>query len=611
MCASWRVWVFVVPVLGACGGGSHRTSVGNLEATNVRIVSTDPSASHELTMGVTIRATRVFENVPVTYVLLNKEDVDNRVGELVPGEVRQHQVASSVFPTVDAGEREYETHVTLPTEAAEAANYYLVAQVDPVDAIDEDNEDDNLPRDTSKVEVAVSAARVHMPDIVMEFAVTQADAVILVRNPPAYGPKPFTDPRQPNPQPQQALESPNHDFDATLELTTTGSDPREVRNTAVIQVPGLGAMPLQFWAADSPQSRTYKDALLVTVAPGVVTTVNMDVCFPAATREAIYQHLDHQGTNTFQVRFRTQLSSGQEWEDGCTRHANRATGSDNECDADLVVVLPVVPGACDPLDWNADYDKDWGGRTIGVGVEFNGNAHLGGDGTRAGIVAGVPIQLFGLGTKAIELQAQGEVDLNALDAAVSVDFKMFGLTLFSQNLSDFSLNYEREEIVEKSYEASGRMFAGPVPLRLVIGASAMMGYAVDGDMSLTSLSVQGQAFGGVQAYASASADVVIFRAGVEGSLTLVDDVFTVGAGCSLGMQGGHLTGTLTMDAVNQLSGPSGRLYLFEEHVAPKWCWKVVPCGLRTVRNEFTVASFHTFTKTDVLFSGQRQFTICD
>ncbi|HEX6810543.1 MAG TPA: hypothetical protein VF384_02865 [Planctomycetota bacterium] len=572
-------------------------------------MSTDPSASHELTMGVTIRATRTFENVPVSYILLNKEDVDNKVGEL--GDVRQHQVASSVFPTVDAGDREYETHVTLPTEAAEAASYYIVAHVDPVNAIAEDNEDDNLPKDTTKVEVAVSAAHLHMPDIVMEFAVTQQEAVVLERTPPVCAPKTFVDPRQPNPQQQQAQESPNHDFDATLELTTTGGDPRQVRNTAVIFVPGWGAMPLQFWADESPQQRSYKDALLVTAEPGVATTVNMDVCFPAATREAIYQHLSQQGTNTFQVRFRTQLNSGQEWEDGVTRFANRATGSDNECDAEIVVVLPVVPGACDPLDWNAEYDKDWGGRTIGVGVEFTGDAHLGADGTRAGIVAGVPIKLFGLGTKAIDLQAHGEVDLAGWDAGVSVEFKMFGLTLFSQTLSDLSLDYERQEMIEKSYEASGRMFAGPVPLRLVIGASAMMGYAVDGEIHLTSLSVQGQAFGGVDVYASASADVVIFRAGVEGSLTLVDEVFTVRGGCALGYSGGHLNGTLTMDAINQLSGPSGRVYLFEEHMMPKWCWKVIPCGLRTVRNEFTVASFKTFTKTDVIFSGQRQFTICD
>ncbi|HEU4420818.1 MAG TPA: hypothetical protein VFT55_17905, partial [Planctomycetota bacterium] len=392
-------------------------------------------------MGVTIRASRTFESVPVSYVLLNKEDVDSNVAE-----IRQHQVASSVFPTVDAGEREYETHVTLPTEAAEAANYYIVAHVDPVDAIDEDSEDDNMPRDTSKVEVSISAARVHMPDIVMEFAVTQQEATILERTPPTCPPRTFIDPRQPNPQQQQAQESPNHDFDATLELTTTGSDPQQVRNTAVIFVPGRGAMPLQFWADESPQQRTYKDALLVTVEPGVVTTVNMDVCFPAATREAIYQHLSQQGTNTLQVRFKTQLSSGQEWEEGVTRHASRATGSDNECDADVVVVLPVVQGACDPLDWNADYDKDWGGRTIGVGVEFTGNAHLGADGTRAGVVAGVPIKVFGLDTNAIELQAHGEVDLSEWDAGVAVEFKMFGLVLFSQTLSDISLNYSREEM---------------------------------------------------------------------------------------------------------------------------------------------------------------------
>ena len=610
MRTSWPFWASVLATIGACSGGGGGPSLGNLEATQVRIVSADPSAAQELTMGVTIRATGTFANVPVAYVLLDKEDVDNRVGELVPGEVRQYQVASSVFATVDAGEHEYITHVTLPTEAAAAAQYYLVAEVDPVDAIAESNEADNLPRDTTKVEVEVSAAHVHMPDIVMECATAQQGAVVMERNPPTFGSQPYVDPRQQNPQQQQAPESPNHDFDATLELTTTGDAPQVVRNTAQLFVPGLGAMPLRFWADDSQQARAYRDELLVTVEPGVVTTANMDVCIPAATREAIYQHLTHGGGNTFQVRFRTELQNGQEWEDGVTRCEGRPTGSDNECDVEVVVVLAVEAGVCDPLDWSADYDKDWGGRTIGVGVEFAGKAHLGGDGANAGLFAGVPIQVFGLGTKAIDLQATGGVDLSAFDAGFSLDFKMFGIVLFSQSLSQMSINYERTETIEKSYEASGRMFAGPVPLRLVIGATAMMGYAVDAETDFTSIAVQGQAFGSVTAYASAAADVLVFRAGVEGSLTLVDEVFTVRAGCGLGLQGGRLTGTLTMDAINQLSGPSGRLYLFEEHMAPKWCWRVVPCGLRTVRNEFTVASFKTFTKTDVVFSGQRQFTVC-
>jgi len=56
---------------GGGGGGGGGPTLGNLTVTNVRLVSTDPNAAHQMTLAVSVASTQRYDNVPITYVLLN------------------------------------------------------------------------------------------------------------------------------------------------------------------------------------------------------------------------------------------------------------------------------------------------------------------------------------------------------------------------------------------------------------------------------------------------------------------------------------------------------------------------------------------------------------
>lgn len=598
--------------LAACGGGgggANAAPAGNLTVDSVRLESTNPNAAHEMTLSATITATTRFENVPVTYVLLNKEDVD---AERDP--VRQHEVTSSVFSTVEAGTQGYETYVTIPAEAREAGEYYLVPHLDPANSIPETDEEDNEPTDGSKVEIAIGSANTDRADVVLESVAIDQGAVILY---PFGAPRPplqYVDPRDPNSGVRQASDVANHDFDATLEATTTGSRELQALDiTATIIVPGTGEMELRFWDPDNDQ---YLNEIHATVTPGIPTTVNMDVWIPGGTRRAIDTHLRAGRANTFEVVFSSNMTAGiAEWENGVNRHSGRSTGSDNRISTEIVIVLPSnETSPCNELLWTADYEKVWKNKAFGIGVDFEGNASLDPRGAIGRARAAVPVRLFGIDSDAIALEAFGRVTPREnlpTDSEFNLDFKMFGFTLYSESNIDPSVSYDREESVTKTYERRGFVFAGPVPIQLLARASATMGYRVHAFLDPALLEVEGQIFGRAQAFASASVNVVVLEAGVAGSITLIDDVFTARARCQLGIpSGGQLTGTLTLEAINELTGPNGRLYVYEEHSEPKWCWEVVPCGLRRIRNEKTLARFRSFEKTDVLFHDTETRTVC-
>ncbi|MEZ5962505.1 MAG: CARDB domain-containing protein [Planctomycetota bacterium] len=604
--------LFGLLALAACssgGGGGGGPSLGNLAVTNVRLLSTDPNAAHEMTLAVSISATQAYEQVPISYVLLNASDVDSHAAE-----VRQHEVSTSVISPVTAGANTYEVFVVIPSEAREDGNWYLIPHLDPANAVPETDENDNEPTDHSRVPVAIGNGNTDRADIVLESATVEQDAVVLWPVDPLGPALPYSDPRSPGTS-RSAQDRSNHDFDATLEASTTGT--REIQRldiTATIAVPGSGSQALWFW---DPDRSVYETQIFAAISPGVPTTVNMDVHIPPSTRSRIEAYLRSGGANTFEVTFSSNMTAGiAEWENGSLRHQDRPNGNDDQIRVNVVIVLPPTPqpNPCNDLAYDSGYRKDWKNATFGVGVDFGAGASLDRRGAIGEAHAAIPVKLFGAASKAVELQAYGRVlprEGRPTDSEFRAEFKMFGVALYSRNAIDPSVTYLKEETFTKTYEVRGRVFAGPIPIQLVAQTTGTMGYSLRAYLDPARMEVQGQAFGRIEAFASASVNVVVVEAGVAGAITLLDDVFTATATCQLGTPGnGQLTGTLRMQAINELTGPNGRIYLYESHTEPKWCYQVIPCGLRRVRNEKTLARFQSFAMTDVLFDKQEQRTVC-
>ncbi len=581
---------------GGGGGGGGGAPAGNLSASQVRMVSSNQDAAHEMVVATSITATNDYSDVAVAYVLLNKSDVDNEASD-----VRQHEVSSAIFPSVTSGTAEYEAVVTIPETVREDTEWYLVAEVDPANAIPESNEDDNLPDDQSKIYVKVGNANTDTADIVVESAEVDEDAVILY-------------PMQSRPMTGGVPDVEDHDFSATLVMTTTGTQQLDdVDLQASITIPGGNTYRLRIW---DEQSGRYESELLSTITPGIPNTIHVDLWIPAGSaRTAIERHLAQGQPNVFRVTFSSNMTAGfSEWELGSQRHSMRGM-PDNRITDDVVIVLPpVVTPTCNNILWDKGFKKNWKNKVFTVGVDFGSNASLDERGAIAQANATVPTRLFGANSKALDLRAFGRVtpiEGAPTDSEFTLDFDVFGVSLFSTSSTDPSYTYDKTMSWTKSREVRGRMFAGPIPMEVRAKASGTMGYRVRAFLDPARLEVLGQAFANIQGTAEASASVVVARAGVGGNITLIDDRFTARGECQLGIpSGGMLTGTLTMEVTNDLRGPNGRIFLFEEHYKPKWCKKIIPCGTKKVRNEKTIVRFRTFRKVDVLFNTTRTATVC-
>lgn len=581
---------------GGGGGGAAAQPAGNLSVNSVRLLSSGPNAAHEMRLSTTIFASREYTDVPVTYVLLNKEDVDNEVDD-----VRQYEVSTAEYAQITAGVGDYEGVVTIPDAVREDDEWYLIPHIDSANAIPETDEEDNLPTDGSKIYVKIGSANSDRADIVIESAEVDEDAVILY-------------PMKSLPMTGGILDRDDHDFSATLVMTTTGSKTlTNVDVQASIAIPGGNTYRLFGW--DEVDDR-YENEIRFDITPGIPNTVHMDILLPnGSARTAVSRHIAQGQGNKFKVLFSSNMTAGvTEWENGSQRHGSRGL-RDNQIEAEVIIILPPnTAPVCNGILWNKGFKKNWANKVFSVGVDFGSSATLDTRGAIAQAHAAVPTKLFGKSSNALDLRAFGRVTPRQgqpTDSEFTLDFEAFGVSLFSLTNNDPSYSYDKTMSWTKSREVRGRMFAGPIPLEVRAKASGTMGYRVSAFLDPARMEVIGSAFANLKGLAEASASAVVIKAGIGGSITLLSDTFTARGEAQLGIpSAGKVTGTLTMEVTNDLRGPTGRLYLFEEHHEPKWCYKVVPCGVRKVRNEKTIARFKTFRKKDVLFSETKTATVC-
>lgn len=600
---------FSLALLTACssggGGGGGTGSVqptGNLRVVSVRVLPIDPSnpnqnphAAHEMRIGTTIESTADFTNVPVSFVMLHAEDVDNE-GE----NVRQFEASNGVWEAVGAGTNEYEAWVPLPRDLEQFGTWYLIADLDPADTIQETNEDDNQPTETSKVLVEIGNSNTHRCDIVIENATVDEGAVVLR---PEHSSLPPVG---------TVTDKEDHDFDATLEITSTGWQVRDdVDIAGEIIIPGRGRYDLRVWDEDAER---YNSRVFTTITPGTPNTVNLDVYFTPTTRRIIREELQTGASNVFDVVFEANGQSGHaEWELGSNRYSER--GDDDQITVQVVIILPTdAPNACNEVLWDAGYKKDWRNKYFGVGVDFGTEATLDERGAIGEAHARVPVKLMNIASNAVDLTAFANVEPHEgapSEAEFDFDFSIFGVSIYNANSTDPSYTFDETQSIVRTYEQRGVVFAGPIPIQLRAVATGTLGFRTRAFLDPALMELESTAFADLSALAEATVNVGIASGGVAGTVTLLHDEFTAEASCTLGTPAaGRVTGTLEFKVTNDLIGPTGRLYLFETHKEPKWCHKVIPCGVRTVRNEKTLVRFKTFRKTDVLFHDTMTSSVC-
>ncbi len=571
---------------GGGGGGGGGQAPGNLSIGATTVESSDPNAGHEIQVATQLGASRAYESVPVGYYLLNKADVD---AEADP--VRQFEMGNAVFSQVSGGMNSYQTVLRIPTDITPNTDYYLVAQVDPVDDIHETNEDDNVPPDgTTTPVVHIDDTWTNTPDIVLEDVVLDTDAIVL---------RPLA--QYPSMGPLQDVA--NSHFGCTVMITTTGAnDVTDLDLSVSIEVPGGSFQPLKIWNRDNS---SYQDSYVAErVVAGQPNGIHLDVFIPEALRLQLLPFVQN-GPTQMGLQVLTNRTAGiAEWDLGSRRY-NRP---DDGVNFDVTVVGPPEPIQQGGLHWDDGFDTSWSNKFFGVGLSMGAGASLDDRGAIAYADAAVPVYLVGSRFDFFDAHIYQRTDPNDnTNSRYSVDVNALGVTVFTKLVEDPSYVNTEDWNVQKSAEARSLVWVGPVPITLTAGASGTIGYQTTVDLNTSRAILTTGPYANAGAYASAAVDLVVVSAGVAGTLTIVSDELTAAmiADMNITNNGNTLVGTLTFSLTNDLVGPNGRIYLFANYPAPKWC-KVpfvgrVPCGVVQRRAEKTLTRFATFHKTDILF----------
>ncbi len=588
--------ILPLTVLAACGGGGGGGTptsappqpVGNLRVVDMRVLSAEPNAAHEVMIEIAVQSTAEIPNVNVDYYALLREDVDGGVEE-----PRQHLIGSSRFETLPIGDSAQRATFVIPDTIEPAGSYYVVAQMDPLDEIFETDETDNLPgAGAPDTLIEIRRDRLAAADLVLESLTPDAEVVVLGDDEVLY-------------QIGTTVDVPNHAFGATLEMSTSGRDVvSNVDITARLDVDGT-SHDLEIWHREQSEFRTRFD--LDEVTPGIPNTIHLDFRIPNALRTELLDRLEMTGADSATLQVRTNDFAGiDEWEPGSSRFSDR---EDNVIEATVRFVASVDGSTNGAIVFEEDFEKTWSNGVFGVAVDLEGTASIDTRGAIASVDAAVPVMLFGERFELFELEAYGQsTPQDTTKSRFQLEVRSLGETLFSEVETSPTYLYENEWSVRRTKEAQSLVWVGPVPVQLTAGASGTIGYSTNLRLSTSELDLATGPFAEADAYAQAEIQLGVASGGVRGDITLIREELTanVSADFELIDGGTRLRGPVAMELTNELTGPNGRIYLFVNYPGVKLCKTIlgsVPCGVTTHRKEKTLVKFKPFTKTDSLFAN--------
>jgi len=166
--------ILLTGLLAACGGGAGEgegSTPNNISADAVVVNTGDPRIAHPLSVTVSLSADRVANNVTVSLFAIDDSD-DPDV------DVRQIPLGTEFIEELPAGSSEHELNVSVPSSVEFSGPYYIAAVVDPVEEINELDEEDN----TSTVAVILGAT--NAPNILL--AEVELDRLALIINTDEY-----------------------------------------------------------------------------------------------------------------------------------------------------------------------------------------------------------------------------------------------------------------------------------------------------------------------------------------------------------------------------------------------------------------------------------------
>ena len=305
---------------------------------------------------------------------------------------------------------------------------------------------------------------------------------------------------------------------------------------------------------------------------------------------------------------------------------NDANVNDNKLCKPLDVALPpapvdVVPPTVDPTtqgypksSWTTHtqsdaieigkfYDGSGGGSVFGYGpLDFGAGISEDYRGYVQEARGIIPITVMGTPIEFMHAVARVQlvpdyVNKSATETSgYKVDLRFLGITLYSKDET-----VSRTDSITFSKEAPDpakekQFFVGPIPM--VAGASVTGNIGIEFEYGFSSssdpapgpideLGAKVTPFANVEASMYAGVGTVVFSAGVEGVLTLLDERLPLFAGISLNVHDdGFSTGNVDFEVNHEVSlsnvftGPRGTIYLYAKYSKPKFVTCKWPFGVK-------------------------------
>jgi len=141
-------------ILSACGGGGNDPTPNNITAGAIAVKTADPRIAHPLSVNVSLSADRAAKDVTVSLFAIDETSDPN-------ADARQIPLGTELIADLPAGSSDHELNVSVPSSVEFSGPYQIAAVVDPVNEINEVDEEDN----TSTVEVMLGPT--NEPNIVL------------------------------------------------------------------------------------------------------------------------------------------------------------------------------------------------------------------------------------------------------------------------------------------------------------------------------------------------------------------------------------------------------------------------------------------------------------
>lgn len=582
-------------LLAACGGGGGGGSTPppaaavNLKVGGMKLVTPDPNAAHEVDLDVTVSSTTALENVSISYYLLHKGDVDSGVEN-----PRQFLIDSAVIDAVTAGDTPYKVNLRIPPEVEPAGDWYLTTRVDPLDQIEEANEEDNVPPEAEPdISIPVGRNNRTTPDFFIESAELDLPSLVLFKN-----------------RKWSAINSivdhPDHHGGVTVEFRCTGDGMWNNVGVKLELKVGTGNWQrLQIWR---PDTKRYSSTLLVDVVPDRPNEVQVDFHLLDSQIVNILAGLRN-GVIPTSAKLRVTLNSQnmKEWEGGNLRIGERPDG-EIELPITLVDPIPLVPPAC--YEEEIGFKKNWSNKFIGTRINFHAGSYLDSRGAVAEAKGSVGMRLFKKNIPFFDAECYGQLAPHEpSETQFHIDVKLFDQVVYTRASKDPNYTYTDTPFKKvQTIERQSVVFCGPVPIVFKAGAQGTLGYKLQFDMDSGNMVLTGTPYADLTARASATVNLVVAKGGVKGTMQVIREDFETRL--SFGQvrllnNGQDISAALNLKVTNTLTGPNGRIWLFCDYPGVKFCKTFlgrIPCGVKNHHKERTLVRFSTFEKVDVLLN---------